>query len=469
MGKKRTLLVEVPFTMDPPILVNAEVGIERVLRRDNGCHEREVTLLDTADRRLLRSGVCLAHRLTDGVGEWYLNAPNWGPWLPTDGVEAMTASADLPVAFSELVRPFRRRAPLGPVANVLTERTMFSLRGADNVELATLVNERVTIKQQGVTTSRFREVSVIGTAAMTGAQRRFLSDVFTAAGGIVVEAFGSLVGRLGAPATGLTDYPEPRPWGEDATLEAFVAAVLATRLQALVRVDLALRSAMVAHRAAERPDAAAVPTIEPLQSELGRLLGQIRSLATVFEPVWCQRISRTLGELVAADPSLPVGSVDERYYEVVDALISAVRAPQLGDASQRPAAPVLREQVERGMKIVGDRCQRLRLEAPDEDWVACLVAAQNLLRTTENMEMLFGRPARRLAKQQRKIIGLLEPCQPLHQWPTRESLRAMDPVEAFELGRTLQQAALTRDTAREGFIEVWPRIRHKLLTLRATS
>src|SRR5699024_6773908 len=116
----------------------------------------DVTLLDSPDHRLVRSGILLAHRVHDEVGEWYLSAEGWQPYLPAEQTEPM--SADLPQEFADLVRPFRRIGALGPVAALTCERRGSLFRDADDRPLADVRDARVTVRRGGLTTARFREV-----------------------------------------------------------------------------------------------------------------------------------------------------------------------------------------------------------------------------------------------------------------------------------------------------------------------
>jgi len=111
------LLFDMPYSAPAPRLISPELGLHNLVVRagHNAGYTIDVTLLDAPDHRLVRSGVLLAHRVIDGRGEWYLGAPAWAPLLPEERIEPMS-HGDLPEDFADLVRPFRRRATLGPVA-----------------------------------------------------------------------------------------------------------------------------------------------------------------------------------------------------------------------------------------------------------------------------------------------------------------------------------------------------------------
>lgn len=474
MTRRRKVLLELPYSAQAPRLTNESLGIHRLTTRSDDTFEMDMTILDAPDHRLLRAGVLLAHRVTDGLGEWYLDAPDWQPWLPRDLAEPMGAAGDLPADLAELVRPFRRRATLGPVAGVQVERRSYTLRDAEGTGLGTLVDERITIRSQGLTMSRFREVVLQPSPAMSGAQRRFLVDSLHSVGGIEVDQFAQLGERLGAPATGLTDFPVPSDWDERANLETFVSQVFVRRLHDILRADLALRASELARRvrdeAAEGAAPSAEPGIGPLLSELQQLRHQLASFATVLEPGWREQVESDLGVVLGQGAARSVATLDERYYAVLDALIGAVRAPQLGDRGHEQAAPVLREQFEAGMGILVGRCQTLRAgdgnTSPDEDWEAAMTAARQLLGTTEGLGILFGKQARKVAKQLRKLQHLLEPTRGLADWPSDAEVAAMSPRDAFERGRALQQAGAARDEARRRFVQEWPALRRKLVAIR---
>lgn len=474
MARRRKLYFELPYSLESPRLINPAVGIDRVTVRSDASFEMVITLLDAPDQRLLRSGVMLAHRVVDGLGDWYLDAPHWQPWLPADHSEPLGAAGDLPDDLAELVRPFRRRATLGPVAAVTIVRNSYSFKDADDVSLGTVRDELVTIRRNGLTTARFREVTLVPSPAMTGAQRRFVADSLTAVGGIQVDAFADMVTSLGPPATGLTDFPAPREWDAKVSLETFVSQVFAARLQDLVRADLALRASELAQaRAATDPDepaprpAPADRSITPLISELSTLRQVVASLSSVLEPSWRASLENDLATLIDQGADRPVRSLDERYYSVLDRLIGAARAPQLGDLSNRQAAPVLRQQLEAGMRILMDRCQKLRPNSPDEAWEAALTATGHLLATTQGLGILFGKLSRKLAKQLRKLQRLLEPTQRVDDWPADDVMAGWTPAAAFEAGRELQRAGDARDGARRQFVDEWPGLRLRIVALKA--
>lgn len=472
----RKLLFEMPFAVDAPQLANAVVGIDRVTTRGKGhSFAVDLTLLDTPDHRLMRAGVLLSYQVRDGLGQWRLAAPQWQPWLPADEVEAIGAAGDLPPRFAELLRPIRRRATLGAAVAVHQTRVEYQLKSRADEVLGTLRDDSVRVSRGGLTTSRHREVTVMATAAMSREQRTFLSEVLLASGGIRVEAFDDTLRRLAAPQTGLTDFPVPRPWDKDVSIEAFVSWLLATRLQVLVRTDLDLRERewRSTHDQSDEParsrDAAppAMSGTGPLLDELSVLRRTVGSLAFVLEPTWRERFEREVQVVLDRPSAQPVSQLDEHYFGVIDQLVLAVRAPQLGDAHGE-ARTLLRRQAHTGIELMAERCHKVRVDSPDEAWAAALLAAQRMSGLVEATGVLFGRRAKRLGKLLRRVTTGLAAGQTTASPPTDDEIRALEPIEAFAVGQAHQRSLTSRDLARAGFVADWPAVRERLLKLRAS-
>ncbi|NHB85428.1 hypothetical protein G7085_14580 [Tessaracoccus sp. HDW20] len=171
----------------------------------------DATILDVSDGRLLRDGVILAHRITGGVGEWFLAAPRWAPSLPEERVEPLDGSGDLPEVFSVLLRPLLRHGVLGPIASMSSERDEWSLRDGAGEVAAHVVDEKVTIRRSGIATARYREVAITPTRLLTGQQRDFLLGAARAVNATLVDTFPSLQQRLGAPPPASPTFPLPNP------------------------------------------------------------------------------------------------------------------------------------------------------------------------------------------------------------------------------------------------------------------
>ncbi|GAA1391959.1 hypothetical protein [Luteococcus peritonei] len=452
--KQRTLRFEMPFTMGDPSLVTPELGIARAqLKGRKNSFAMDITLLDSPDHRLLRAGIVLAHRVIDGLGEWYLDAPGWGPWLPTRRTEKLGAAGDLPQEFAALVRPFRRHAPLGPVAAVGCQRREWQLLAEPDEQLATVRDDKLTIRRGGVTTARYREVTIRPEQAMTRAQRDHIVDAMLAAGGTPVEDFPSLAERIGAPATGLTDFRGPRPRDRDASLEGFVSWLFSKRLDGIMRADLQLRSG-------------GSDDMDLLRAELADLRREVRSLSFALEPHWREQMEAGIEAVLGTLASRGIAQLGDEYFTVLDMLVVAIRAPRLGDQSQQHAQEALLQQATRGATILFDRAHGLNLAAADDRWAATLMSASQMHALARTLRLLFGKGAKRLEATLEEALALLRAAQ---MPPTLHEPHIdldWDPVSAFQEGRHFERRRQEITAARRHFLEQWPDLEKRIRKAR---
>lgn len=449
--RQRVLRFEMPYAMNDPILLNPQLGIHRVHQRGGGKgrSSREVTLLDTPDHRLLRAGIVLAHRVVDGLGEWYLDAPGWGPWLPTRRTEALGAAGDLPEAFADLVRPFRRHAPLGPVAALTSTRQEWQLADEQGVALGRVRDDKLSIRRGGVTTARYREVTLIAQAELTREQRNFVVEALLGVGGTRVEEFPTLVERIGAPATGLTDFRGPHELAQNATLESFVSWVFGHRLDGIMRADLSLRSG-------ETDD------MDLLRNQLAELRREVRSLSFALEPHWREQMEADIDVVLAGLAGRSARQLGDEYFTVLDHLVVAIRAPRLGDMSQQQARELLVQQSVKGITILFDRARGLNLSSPDDRWLATLASAQQMHAVARTNRLLFRKRARRMEESLEETIALLRASQMPHNLTEPHIELDWDPVTAFQEGRRFERRRNEIASSRRHFVEAWPGLEERI-------
>lgn len=440
MGKKRraVLRLEVPFTSDPPRLTSEAVGLPRILRRPAASYTMDVTILDVDDARLLRAGVTVAHRVIDGLGEWYLAGPSWAPHLPEEQVEPLGASGDLPEQYARLLRPLVRRGVLGTMAALHCERDEWALRTSEGQIAAVVRDERVRIRRSGITTARYREITITPSEHLTGQQRDFLVSAAMSVNATVVDEYPSIRQRLGAPATGLTSFPLPRETHRDSTLEEFVASLFAEHLQGIVRADLARRSS-------------GGEDLSELNDRLWAFGRDLRGLAPVLEPSWREATERALSGLPFASPA----EVETPLLDVIDALVGAARAPRLGDLAHKPAAELLYQRAEQATFILADRCRALRADSTDEQWQGALRAAEQLEVVVAVAAPLFPKVVTRILRRLGDVTQELRRCA-LGAFAGEPALDGLSAAQAFALGRDTERKRAEVKRHREAFIERWP-------------
>jgi hypothetical protein len=461
-------LYDMPYSATAPKLINPGIGLHNLVARagHNAAYEIDVTLLDAPDYRLTRSGVLLAHRVLDGRGEWFLTAPEWQPLLPKDRIETM-GHTDLPQEFGDLIRPLRRRATLGPVAALRCERREFALRDDQSQTLALLRDDKVTVRRGGLTTARYREVMItpIG-PGLTEQQTAWLERAITQAGATAVPRFPRLVTRLGAPATGLTDFPLPRSFEPDAPFTTFVSQLLGLRLRQIVEADLAIRGGTL-------------EAAEQLAAHAAQLRTELRGLSFVLDTDWVEDLYDELDWIILdADPHRTGDSAEtaqareqlvgrlhtERYLALLDRLVTATRAPKLGDASVLATGAVLTDLLDSVVSRVRRGIDRLNPDAPYQAWEEAWRSIGQLQWvadiSTHVMPAETGRIQHRLAKSRL----LLDQIHEYHVAADRavEAAAGLPAPEAFEAGRTFERRAQEARGMKEEFLTLWTKTKRKL-------
>jgi hypothetical protein len=460
-------LYDMPYSTPAPKLINPAIGLHNLVARagNNAAYEIDVTLLDAPDYRLTRSGVLLAHRILEGRGEWFLTAPDWYPLLPKDRIETM-GHTDLPEEFADLIRPLRRRATLGPVAALRCDRREFALRDDEGQTLALLRDDKVTVRRGGLTTARYREVMItpIG-PGLTEQQDAWLDRAITQVGATSVQRFPRLVNRLGAPATGLTDFPVPRAFEADVPFAMFVSQLLGLRLRQIVEADLAIRGGNL-------------EAAEQLAAQAARLRMELKGLSFVLDPDWVEDLYDELDWIIldddarSADPAVAakareslVGRLhSERYLALLDRLVTATRAPKLGDASILDTGKVLSDLLVSVVNRIRRVVDRLSLDSPQQTWEDAWRSLGQLQWvadiSTHVMAAETDRIQRRLAKSQRLLDQIHE--YHLEADEAVESAAGMTPREAFEAGRAFERKAEEVHGLKTEFLALWSKTARKL-------
>lgn len=390
------------------------------------------TILDTPDCRLLRAGVAVAHHVAGGHGWWSLRAPSWEPLLPSEHTEPVDASMDLPAAFARLTRPIARGETLRPLAELKVERLTRPLLTPDALTLGTLVDEKFVLSRDDGSRVSYRQCVVSPSPAMTAQQREFVAASVLAAGGRPVVSFPTLQNRIGPPATGLTDFPEPRPLRKDATMEELVAAVFASDLRALVHT-------LLATEALGEGDLA-----------LDAVRRHTHGLAHALDPAWVEDVEALLEELAGLGWAESLSPA----VRVVDALVGAVHAPRLGDVGSMTAAPLLHVRAGHGVAILVDRCGLLEPDSPAENWGAARSAAARLADSAQVALAMRTRTADKLFAALDSISRGLDACVAQTDEPV---LEGTTPREAYELGQWRGRADAHLTAARADFVRRWPK------------
>ena len=207
-------------------------------------------------------------------------------------------------------------------------------------------------------------------------------------------------------------------------MEAFVTGLFAADLQGLVRAQY-------------RDE-------EAITDALQKFRGHVRGLANVLDPEWRQAVESAVEK--AATPR-------QAALDVTDPLVTAVRAPRLGDVSAEPAAMLLLKRAQQGAYIRADRCRSLTADSPDSDWQAALAAAEQIHACGLVAVRLHGKPGTKLLNTITQVARDLRDCVADVDPPDLEGLT---PAEAFERGREAERCHQRVLAARAGFVADWP-------------
>ncbi len=401
-GKTR-IRVELPFPSLLPPLAHQVLGLRNLTFRAGSARRNVTTVADTADFRLVRAGVVLIHRTDPEGNEWGLSAAKW---LELDEDRTLPApDTEVPTEWAPILDPLRRHAPLSPVATLQVERQDFQIRGTAGEDLGVLSDAKITIRRGGVTTSRFREVTV-GTIrkGLNPDQLAWIEHTLVDAGGTSVSTFPSLARRLGAPATNDTDFPDPARLSAG-WFDQFVARKIAKCLRALV------------------VGPAAGPAVE--------LSHQLALLEPGLDPQWVAGLRSALDGYADSDQDL-----DQRL-GLIDLLVADVRAPQLRDtwptdtdAALERLRGVALTQVEQALGLLTeDAEERLWAEARD-----AIAPARDVI-----LSFARGGRDRKRAKKLRRLADRLDDCVDTEGEALRTQARTAMPTEAFELGREYER------------------------------
>jgi hypothetical protein len=488
-------LFDMPYSSQVPSPVRPDLGLTSLVARagHNAGYDIDLTLLDAADHRLIRTGLVLAHRVLDGRGEWYLGAPDWVPLLPKELIVPM-GQGELPDDLAELVRPFRRGAPLAPVAALRCERREFALRDGGGQTVALLRDDKVTVRRNGLTTARYREVMLTPVGpGLDPAQAEWLGQCLGAAGGTEVERFPRLIRRLGAPATGPSDLPAPANLS-DGTFGQFLTQLLGAGVRDLISGDLALTGGV--------PGAA-----DRLIESVRILRGRLEGLRPVLGTDWVDDVVDDLDWLVAPleTPVVPASTVSSRwpgtssgsddlaamggpgsfvevgsqqaapdgcrgrlrslrYLSLLERLVAAARAPKTGADATQPAT----EGVEALYAVAAARfvraADRLAVEGTSQTWASAWSAAQDLSRAAVIRSLVAREQTAKDLERLGPAFALLERAHLADRGAagTREGVDQLTPAEAFEAGRQYERDQETSRAVRSEFVTRWPKTRRKL-------
>ncbi len=435
---------ETPWHVHAPEFTSEALAIDRVVLLDNGAAGQvTVTVLDTPTERLLHAGVMLAQRAVGEVGEWFVWAPDWEPWLPGEhtGPIASDSDSEMPDEVDELVAPFRRGATLAPVVSCTRVRSRYGILDESGETLAVLTDDRITMRRGGIATGRFRETT-FDVSRLSPHQRDFIAEQMAQIGAVRVDGFRDLFTRVSQVA------PEPVRAGKspaDQTTTGFLSWLLARRFRLILAADLALSNGE-----------AADPGL--LADRLHEFRGELDALRGIIDESWRADQLGRLDALAAAEPRTLTGRVE--YDQLLDALDLAARIPRVDENADDDAGKALGGKLAAGiadLRAIADHA----VEHPDADatWEQALVVADDTLGLAR-----VARPAITKAKRTIKLLARIVDALADTRGPERspDQVAALTPEQAYQAGRDDERAGARAVAARAAFAKEWPGLRGDL-------
>ncbi len=378
----------------------------------------------------------LAHRVSRGLGDWYLAASAWTPPLPGEVTVPVDAGGDLPDELAELVRVFRRLAPLGPVATLSRERVVHLIRGGGTADgesagparavLGSVRDDRVTVRRGGVVISRSREVTLEPEPELSVAQRDHLVTVLQATGGSRVTGFPALAQRLGSPATRPTDIPAPRPRR-------------AARTLGRVRVAAA-RPSPAPHRRGRPAGAHRRDHSHRLVKRLRLLDRDLTGLARLLDPGWHDAVQAHLTVVLAADPgAVTLWRHEDHYLAALDALVDAVQTPPVGERAGDTGRPRAQAAAPAARSTRSCRTLRRLGSTPTTTRGGGGGGRRGVRACRPVAAVVGGRRARDTAAGPDDSPPGWTGLRPAPSAPSPGEMAAMSPPEAFAAGRDVQR------------------------------
>lgn len=495
---RRTLRVHALFRM--PDLVGqvpglagstVDTGVTRVDRLPSA--ELVSVYHDTADLRLIRWGVTLCRRAGGPDEGWHLD-------LPLDGLRPDEAHVQLPLTpesadevpaeLADIVTALRRREPLVDVATLHTHRDRYLLHGAQDLPMAELVDDIVSIMDGDIVAGRFRELQLTALTEDPGALDAVVE---------LLKAHGALpgttpraLGALGPAAQAAPDVAEPFSVSPDDPAGAAVHAHLITQVRRLLVQDMRVRR--------DLPD-----SVHQMRVAARRLRSGLRVFSPLVDPQWSRHVRDELGwvaselglsrdsevllarldahadEIGPDDATLVHSHIDPlmqrkveagrvealsamrspRHLELLDALVDAAAHPRLTPLAQTTAGQALPPLFDKSWRKLAKELSRLTLDGKSDDWHEARITAKRARYAAEALVPVFGEPAKDLSGSLAKVTEQLGEHQDafIAQQTCRELAGHFDGPTGFALGLLHAYEGECELIARVRMKEKWPDVR----------
>jgi CHAD domain-containing protein len=484
---------EVKLTPAPGFRVPSLTGVaEGVVARPDEILELRADYYDTPDLRLARAGASLRYRPPDG---WTVKLPNTGDGaMLVRGEHTFSGeSASVPDDAVDLVRAYVRTATVRVIAHLKTRRRRIDLVDASGAKLAEVVDDEVSVLDDGRIVNRFRELEV---ELSEDAPVALADDVVARlerAGAASSDPTPKIVRALGMRAVAGADVAPPGKLSPGSAARDVVRAAISTSVQRLIDHDAGVRlggdpeSVHLARVATRRlrSDLRTFRSLlvpewdEALRAELkwlGGELGAVRDTEVLLDLLHHQVDRLTPGDHAVGErllrqlvdrreeqrAELLEAMRSERYAKLLERLVAAANAPALLPEADAPATEVLPALVKKPWKKLRRDVRALDDIPRDEDLHHVRIRAKRTRYAAEAVSPALGKLARRFAKAVAKLQDVLGDHQDAvvaAAWLRKAAKRTGDSQEVFVAGVLTGMIRTIEHDTRDAWPRAWKRVR----------
>ncbi len=448
------------------------------------------TYYDTDDLRLARWGASLRHRPGEG---WTVKLPaeRDAPFLVRPEIVFEGNGEAPPAAAVALVRGFVRDRELRARVHMTTIRRRTGIHDARGRLIGGVVDDTVSVVDDGNPPASFRELEVEIGDEMTPALLDAVVERLRRAGAGAPDQTAKYIRALAAEAPLVPEIGVPE-LGADARAGDVVRRATALSVIRLilhdpvVRLDVdpeGIHQARVATRRLRSDLRTFRSLVDPdfgseLRAELGwlaALLGEVRDGDVLLERLRAKTaelpedeqigagdVLATLEEQRAAAHARLLATLgDDRYVGLVSRLVEAANAPLLTPAADAPAADVIPALVRRPWHRLEKHVRSLGKTPADEQLHELRIRAKRVRYAAEAATPVVGKPGRTLARAAaalQEVLGDLNDAAVTAAWLDRwEGSEAEPAARRAAAGLAASERAAV-DSLRSAWKGAWDRL-----------